>query len=128
MDKKQKTALIAIGCAVGAYLIYKWYVNRQAANASGSTGNTQLGTNLNSVLTGLSSGPSTELNYYGTSASTTTSTPVTTGGTGSSGSTGTGSSGSGSGSGTGGSSGTSGSGGKTGGGPWAPGGLAGLGW
>jgi hypothetical protein len=102
VSKKQRTTLILLGCAVAAYFIYRWYSAKQSASAANSSGSTgQLGTNLNSVLTGLSAGPSTELNYYNTS--TTTSTPVATG-TGSSSGSGTGSStgtGSSSGSGTG---------------------------
>lgn len=81
LDPKMKKALIIGGLAVAAYLIYRWYENRQAANnASGGLG-TNLGSAAASTLTSLSAGPSTELNYYGQNPNTTTtqsSTPVTT--------------------------------------------------
>lgn len=75
MNKKTRTTLILVGVAVAAYIIYRMYTAKQAASQT-TSGTGQLGTNLNSVLTGLSSGPSTELNYYSTS--TTTTAPVNT--------------------------------------------------
>jgi len=57
-----KNAKIAIGVAVlavGAYLVYRWYQNRQA-QTSGQSAISQLGSNLNSMapeLVGGSSGP-----------------------------------------------------------------------
>jgi hypothetical protein len=59
----KKEAKIAIGVAVlavGAYLIYRWYQNRQQSQGSGQSAISQLGSNLNSMapeLVGGSSGP-----------------------------------------------------------------------
>jgi hypothetical protein len=89
LDKKTKTALIVGALAVGAYLIYRWYQNKQNNSTNSPTG--QLGTNLNSTLTGLSSGPETNVYYSGsgesfaTSPITTTQNPPVTTGSGSSG-------------------------------------------
>lgn len=59
MDSRLKTPLIIGGIAVAAYLIYRWWQNR---NSGGGTGT--LGTNLNSVAPELiagSSGPNSGL-------------------------------------------------------------------
>jgi hypothetical protein len=88
MNKKTKTTLILVGLAAAAFIIYRMYTAKQAAANSGTNSPTgQLGTNLNSVLTGLSAGPSTELNYYQTSTSTSTPVAVGTAGAGNTGST-----------------------------------------
>lgn len=60
MDKKTKTILLVVGLAVGAWIAYSWWSNRQ----SGTGG--QLGTNLNSIapeLIGGSTGPNSGLTY-----------------------------------------------------------------
>ena len=58
IDKRYVRYGIILAVAGGAYLLYRWYQNKQAANnttTSGDTGTgTGEGTNLNSVLTGLS--------------------------------------------------------------------------
>lgn len=61
MNKNARTVLIIAGLAVGAYFLYRWYVNRQAATSGGQGAVSQLGSNLNSLapeLVGGSSGPS----------------------------------------------------------------------
>lgn len=59
MKKEVKVALIVAVVAVGAYLAWRWYRNRQENQSGSPTGS--LGANLNSVapeLVGGSSGPS----------------------------------------------------------------------
>lgn len=74
LSKNQKTVLI-IGAVVAAYLLYRWYTSRQAASGTGTTQASD--SNLNSTLTGLSAGPTTELNYYQTSGQEMSAQPVT---------------------------------------------------
>jgi hypothetical protein len=79
ISPKQKKAGIMIAVAVSAYLIYRWYMNKKAAAANNTNGlGTNLGTAGASVLSSLSAGPSTELNYYGASGTQQTATPVST--------------------------------------------------
>jgi hypothetical protein len=76
VDKKAKTALIIGGLAVAAYLIYRWYQNKQ----SNQQNQGQLGTNLNSVapaLIGGSSGPMSGLQYYAGTTDVYVTNPVT---------------------------------------------------
>ena len=61
MNKNVRTVIVVGVLAVGAYLLYKWYMNRQAAASTGQGAVSQLGSNLNSLapeLVGGSSGPS----------------------------------------------------------------------
>lgn len=88
MNKKTKTALILGGLAVAAYLIYKWYENRQANNST-SSGTGQLGSNLNSTLTSLNAGPQTNVTtFYEGTSSQSTGSPITSSGTSTTGSSG----------------------------------------
>jgi hypothetical protein len=61
VSKNTRMLLVLAGLAVAAYLVYRWYENKQAAAAGGNSGTTGTGTNLNSVapeLVGGSTGPS----------------------------------------------------------------------
>lgn len=61
MNKNTRTVILVGVLAVGAYLLYRWYINRQAATGTGQGAVSQLGSNLNSLapeLVGGSSGPS----------------------------------------------------------------------
>lgn len=61
MNKNTRTVIVIGVLAVGAYLLYRWYKNRQAAAGTGQGAVSQLGSNLNSLapeLVGGSSGPS----------------------------------------------------------------------
>ena len=63
MSKRTRTVLIVIAVAVAAYLVYRWWSNRQS---SGTTDTTGLGSNLNSLAPELvagSAGPSSGLTY-----------------------------------------------------------------
>lgn len=65
MSKRTRVILILIAVAVAAYLVYRWYMNRQAAN-TGTADTTGMGSNLNSVapeLVGGSTGPTSGLTY-----------------------------------------------------------------
>jgi hypothetical protein len=75
MDKKQKTTLALVALAVGAYLVYRWYMNRQA----NSQGTGQLGSNLNSIAPALiagSAGPTSGLTYYAGNTTVYSAAPV----------------------------------------------------
>lgn len=79
MSKRTRIVLIVAALAVAAYLVYRWYVNRQSGSANNTSG---LGSNLNSVapeLVGGSSGPDSGLNYYGGTTTVNLSMPQTTG-------------------------------------------------
>ena len=75
LKKEAKTTLILAGVAVAAYLAYRWYMNKQAANQ----GSGSLGSNLNSVapaLIGGSAGPTSGLTYYAGATNVYTAAPI----------------------------------------------------
>lgn len=90
VDPRMRKALIIGGLAVAAYLIYRWYQNKQASQNQGA-----LGTNLNSSpnLIGGSTGPTSGLQYYAGNTTVYTTNPITqpsnSGGTNTGGTTGT---------------------------------------
>lgn len=74
LSKNMKTTLIVGGCAIAAYLIYKWYMNSQS---SSSANNSALGTTLTGLSAG-SSGPESGLFYYAAPTDIYTMYPSTT--------------------------------------------------
>lgn len=66
MPKNTRTILIVVVLAVAAYLVYRWYQNKQAAQqaAQQSANNSTLGTNLNSVNPDAFAGSSSGVTYY----------------------------------------------------------------
>lgn len=77
LKKEAKTTLILAAVAVAAYLGYRWYMNKQAANQ----GSGSLGSNLNSVapaLIGGSTGPTSGLTYYAGATNVFTAAPIST--------------------------------------------------
>jgi hypothetical protein len=64
MSKKTKTTLLLVGLAIGAYLIYRWYENKQSSGTTSGTSASD--SNLNSTLTSLNAGPQTNVYLTGT--------------------------------------------------------------